>query len=292
MQKNNLSIWYIILFATFIIWGTQHPPIKLLADRLDPFLFNFLRYSIAAIALLPFVVRNKTNLEKKNLPAFLLLGFILFLYGFINVSGVKLSTATNNAILLNSWPLFVIFAAPFLIGEKIFKKDIVAALIGFAGVVLVVSQGNDIENLIKSEFFKGNVLILISGFCTAIYSILSKKYIAKYGSLNITFYAIAAAAIILFLFFLITNKIFLINQINLNSLLLLLWVAIPTTAFTYVVWFKTIDKIGLVKTSSFFFLIPISGILSSVIFLQEKITYFTLMGTLLILTGIYITQKK
>jgi len=294
MQKSNLS-WYLILIATFIIWGTQHPVLKILSDKIDPFLFNFLRYSIAGLALAPFILKNKISVEKRDLTRILFLGFFgIALFGILNFVGVKLSTATNNAILLNSWPLLAVFLAPLLIGEKITKKVVVATLIGFAGVVLIITQGKGIgiDNLLKSEFFLGNILILLSGLCLALYSIFSKRFIKKYGSLNITFYAIVAASITLLFLSILGQKLFLINQISLNSAFLILWVALPTTALTYVIWFKSIDKIGLVKTNSFFFLIPASGILASTIFLNEKITYFTVLGTLLILSGIYTLQRN
>lgn len=292
MQKGNI-FWYTILITTFIIWGTQHPPLKILSDKIDPFLFNFLRYSIAGLALAPFILKNKISVEKRDLTKILFLGFVgISLFGVLNFVGVKLSTATNNAVLLNSWPLLAVFIAPLLIEEKITKKAVAATLIGFAGVILVTTQGVGIGNLLKSEFFVGNILILLSGLCLAFYSIFSKKYIKKYGSLNTTFYAILAASIILLFLSILRQNLFSITQISLNSLLLVLWVALPTTALTYVVWFKSIDKIGLVKTNSFFFLIPISGILTSAIFLNEKITYFTVLGTLLILTGIYTLQRN
>lgn len=291
MQKSN-NFWYLILISTFIIWGTQHPPLKILSNKIDPFLFNFIRYSIAGLALAPFVLRNKISIERKDLIKILFLGFVgIALFGVLNFAGVKLSSAANNAVLLNSWPLLAVLMAPFSIREKITKKDVAATLIGFAGVVLITTQGVGIDNLLKSEFFTGNILILLSGLCLAVYSIFSKRYIKKYGSLNTTFYAILAAGIILLFLSTLRQKLFLITQISLNSFFLILWVALPTTALTYIVWFKSINKIGLAKTNSFFFLIPISGILTSALFLGEEITIYTALGTLLILFGIFLVQS-
>ncbi len=233
------------------------------------------------------------KLEKNDLGIFFFLGFIgVFLFGVLNLVGVRLSTATNNAILLNSWPLLVVFIAPLLLKEKVTKNALLGTVAGFIGVVLVVTQGAGISDLLKSEFFKGNLLIILSGLCIAAYSIFSKRYIQKYGGLNATFYGIAAGSIILFVFALLSGDIFKTTQVSFNSLLLILWVAIPTTALTYVIWFRSIDRIGVVKTSSFFFLIPISGILTSQLFLNEKITSFTLVGTLLLLSGIYLVQRR
>lgn len=293
MQKDNLSIWYIILFATFIMWGTQHPPIKILSGEMSPVMFNLLRYFIAGLVLLPFVLKNRLKIAKNDLAKIFFLGFIgIFLFGVLNLLGVKLSTASNNAILLNSWPLLVVLIAPFLLKEKTTNKAAIGTIIGFIGIFLVTTNGTNISNLIKSEFFKGNLLIILSGLCIAVYSVFNKKYIGKYGGLNVTFYAIVSGSIVLLIFSLLSGEIFTMPKINTNSLLLLLWVAIPTTALTWVIWFRSIGRIGVVKTSSFFLLIPVSGVLSSALFLGEEITIYTAIGTLLILFGIFLAQRK
>lgn len=291
MEKHTK--WYLIIIVTFIIWGTQHPALKILSGKMSPILFNLLRYSFAGLTLFPFVLRNKIKIDRGDLTKIAALGFIgIFLFGILNIVGVRLSTATNNAILLNSWPLLLVFIAPVLIDEKITKKAMIGTVLGFIGVIAVVTNGNNIIGLIQSEFFRGNLLIVLSGLCLAIYSTLSKKYIEKYGGLAVTFFAIAAGSILLLALSIASGEISGLSHISLSSLLLVLWIALPTTALTYVVWFKSIDKIGLVKTSSFFFLIPISGILTSNIFLKEPITIFTVIGTLLILAGVYIVQRK
>ncbi|MCK5332912.1 MAG: EamA family transporter, partial [Candidatus Aenigmarchaeota archaeon] len=203
-----------------------------------------------------------------------------------------LSTATNNAILLNSWPLLVVFIAPILIREKVTKKAVFGTFIGLLGVVAVVTNGASMGDVVKTEYFMGNLLILLSGVCLAFYSMLGKKYVKKYGGLNVTFAAILVGTMMLFVLSLLSGDIFSLGKISLSSFLLLLWIAVPTTALTYVVWFKSIDRIGLVKTSSFFFIIPISGVVSSSVFLGELITKYTLIGIALILLGVYVVQKK
>ncbi len=292
MEKNN-TYWYIILVITFLVWGTQHPPIKILSNEISPVLFNVLRYSIAVLALLPFILKSKVKIEKKDYAKIILLGFIgIFLYGMLNVAGVSMSTSTNNSILLNSWPLFIVLVAPAFLKEKVTKKAILGAILGFIGVVAIITNGNGIVEITSSKLFLGDILILLSAFCIAVYSIFSKKYIQKYGGLEVTFYTIAVGAILYLIFSLVTHDIFDITTVSLDSFLLMLWIAIPTTAVTYVIYFKSIDKIGLLKTSVFFFLIPVSGILTSHIFLNEELTVFTVVGTALILIGVYAVQRK
>ncbi len=293
ISNNNIFWWYIILLVTFVIWGTQHPPIKILSEKMGPVLFNFLRFTIAGLVLLPFVLRNRPKVEKNDFTKIFFLGCIgIVIFGLLNMVGVKLSTATNNAILLNSWPLFVVLIAPLLLKEKAIDKSLAGTMIGFVGIVLVITNGANISDLLKSQFFMGNLLIILSGLCIAVYSMFSKKYIEKYGGLNVTFYAIVSGSIVLFFLSLLSLEIFSLPKIDGNFLLLLLWIAIPTTALTWVIWFRSVDILGVVKTSSFFLLIPVSGVITSALFLGEEITLYTIVGTLLILFGIFLVQRK
>lgn len=291
MKKNTK--WLLLVILVFVVWGTQHPPIKILSESIPPFLLNFLRFLIAGVVLLPFVLKQKIVPAKRDLLKIFGLGIIgIALYGFFVVKGIKLSTSTNSAILINSNPLLIAILAPLLIKESMSAKKILGILIGFIGVLLVISNGLNVANIIQSEYFIGNLLLALSALCVAIYAIYNKTFIQKYNGLIVTFYAVLAGTTVLFLLSILNGEISYISDISINSFLLIAYVAIITTAFTWVVWFSAIKRIGVVSTSSFFFLIPISGILSSNLILKEPLTYFTLIGTILILSGIYVVQKQ
>lgn len=291
MNKNTK--WYILVILTFIIWGTQHPPIKILSGEIPPFLFNFLRFFIAGLALLPFIIQQKIIPIKRDLLKISILGIVgIALYGLFVVTGIKLSTSTNSAILINANPLLIAILAPLLIKEHMNIKKILGIIVGFIGVLIIISNGLNISNVFRSEYFMGNLLLSISALCVAIYAIYNKKLIQKYGGLGVTFYAVLAGTLILFLFSIFNGELIQISNISINSFLLIVYVAIITTALTWAVWFNAIKKIGVINTSSFFFLIPISGILSSHLILDEPLTRFTVIGTILILLGIYVVQRQ
>lgn len=291
MEKKSIN-WYLILFLTMVVWGTQHPTLKILSGKINSGLFNTLRFFIAGLAMLPFVLKNKIKIEKQDLIKIFLLGFAgIFLFGMLNMVGIKLSTSINSAILVNSYPLMVVILAPLFVKEKVSKKMFVGAFIGFAGVIIVLGNGFEISSFLKSKFFIGNLLILLSALCVAIYSIFAKKYIKKYGGLEITFWTVLSGFILLFIYSLISGDFLEITNISFNTFLLILHVAIFTTALTWIVRFKSINKIGLIQTSAFMFLVPIFGILASNLILGEQITIFALVGTLFVLGGIYLAQK-
>lgn len=288
MEKENAYLYLILVAA---LWGTQSPLLKILSGDVSPSLLNLLRFSMAGLALLPFVLRRRIKIEKNDLLGISFLGLVgIFLYSIINIVGIRLSTAINNVVLINSWPLMLALAA-FLLGrEKVTAKSLAGVAIGFAGVVVVMINGVGIESLMRSEYFAGNLLILLSALCFMAYSMFSKAYIGKYGGLAVTFYAVAAGAAALFASSIASQDILGLASLGTGSFLLLLWIAVPTTALAWVIWFTGVGKIGAVRTGSFFLLTPVFGIIYSSALLGEQVTLFTVVGTALILLGIRLVQ--
>jgi len=286
------SKWIVFMGFNTIIMGSQHPTIKALTETLSPILISFLRFFIAILFLMPFIYRKKIRLEKKDLINISIIGMLgIFLYSIIAVYGIKLTSSIHSSILLNTHPIITAFFAPLLINEKLSLKKSIGILIGFFGVLIIIVNGFNILNLFRTEYFIGNLLLIIGAFCISIYTIYNKKYIKKYGGLITTYYALICGTIGLFILTLLNKELTLLQTITVKEIILLIYLGGITTALAWVIWFKTIENIGVINTSPFFFLVPISGIILSNIFLNEMITLFIVIGTLFTLIGIYIIQK-
>jgi drug/metabolite transporter (DMT)-like permease len=66
---------------------------------------------------------------------------------------------------------------------------------------------------------------------------------------------------------------------------------VKSTTFATSIYFVGITKLGRKEVSSFIFLVPSSALVLSAIFLNEKITYNTILGTICIITAIYILNN-
>lgn len=285
--------WYILVVLTFLLWGTQHPPVKILSHEVPSVLLNFLRFAVALVAILPFVCHKKIVPPLKDLGVISLLGVIgIAIYGFLVVEGIRLSTATNSAILINSHPLLTAIFAPILIKEQSSLKKLFGVIVGFFGAYLVIANGLGIGELTKSEYLIGNFLLFISAVCVGIYALYSKQYILQYGGLHTTFYAVLSGTIVLLIWAIFKGEILFMQYITPFQWGLIVYVGILNTALAWVVWFNAVGKIGIVSTAPFFFLIPVSGIISSNMVLNESLTIFAGIGTFLILMGVYIVQKN
>ncbi|MFA6106295.1 MAG: DMT family transporter [Patescibacteria group bacterium] len=293
-MPKKLVYWYAAMFATYIFWGTQIPALKALSGQVPLTLIVFFRYLMAVLALLPFFVmmKGRKTVSKEDFRILVLLGFLgVALYGILNIFGIKHTTGVNTSIILHTWPLVMTLFAPMLIGEKVGKGSYVGLVLGFAGLVAVVSEGN-LSSIWETKYLLGNILIFLSGICIALYTIFNKRFNHKYGGLNVTFLSFATGSVFLFLFSLFSGDLPKAVLITPKEWFLLFWAGVPTLALTWMIWFNAMRKIGLVKANSFFLLIAPAGIFFSIILLGETIAPIKLIGTGLILSGLYIVQTR
>jgi len=291
-MKGKTS-WYLIMIVVFLIWGTNYPALKIISAQVPPFLFVFLKYLIAVLIIGPLALKNRAKIEQQDWLPIIGLAFIGMVFtGAVNIVAIGLSTATHNAIIVNSAPLFVILLAPILLGEKVSRAALGGTALGFLGIIAVITNGQDLGSLLASSYFIGDILMLAVALAIAINAMYSERFINKYGGIQLLFHVILAALVMSFIGSLATGEFSAIPTFTTETFLLLAWIAIVTGAIGRVVWYDSIKKIGLVETSAFFLIIPVSGIVWSHIFLNDPLTIFTIIGAACVILGVYIVQTR
>jgi drug/metabolite transporter (DMT)-like permease len=71
----------------------------------------------------------------------------------------------------------------------------------------------------------------------------------------------------------------------------LLFLGVVASSICFVVWNYTVDKLGVVKTNNYVYLIPAITLILSVLILNEKITLYSSLGAIFIFLGVYISEK-
>jgi drug/metabolite transporter (DMT)-like permease len=140
-----------------------------------------------------------------------------------------------------------------------------------------------------SVFFIGCLLVLCSAFCWALYTLVGKRLLQTYDSFVITMYAFVFGTIIYIPFVMmdITPVLF---HISMNGWLAIIYLALTCSIFGYLGWYYALRRIDASKAAVFLNFIPLFTILMSIL-LGQQLTWFFFLGALLIIYGVYITQK-
>ena len=286
------SIYHIIAIFTAIVWGATFVSSKVLLEAgFTPSLIMVIRFSMAYLCLLPFW-RGKLFCDNACDELMMLLLGVSggSLYFLLENSALLYTQASNVAIIIAATPLLTTLAVQFVSRQEQASKRFYAySLLAMAGVALVVFNG---EFILKLNPL-GDLLTLGASIMWVIYSIAFLKMEGRYHPLMITrkifFYGVLTLAPYMFNEGWDITWAAFANPVVVGNLLFL---GIVASLICYWSWNMVLEKLGAIKATNYLYLNPIVALITSWIVLNERITALALLGTALILTGMYMAQKK
>ena len=177
-------------------------------------------------------------------------------------------------------PIFVILLSPFVLKEKMTGKKIICVLLALVGIGLVsgIDAGIGLQSDSKGMMF---------GLCAAVlYSsvILMNKFIKKISPIESTTVQLGIAALVILPYTLFTQNIAGLN-LNWQICVLLLVVGIVHTGGAYFLYFSSIPQLEGQTVAIYSYVDPVVAIMLSALVLHEHITFFQIMGAVLILSA-------
>ena len=292
-MNNKLLVSFILVLVS-LVWAGSFIVVQIVTEEIDPVSLGFLRFFVATpIMFLILLIRGKgISIPRKELPSLSILGLtgvtLLYLFQFI---GIDITNASTAAVLINTNVIFIAILSALFLKETFGRKKISGVSLSFLGVIVIIFFNAPKETfLLENIFLLGCILILLSAFCWAIYSIVGKRLLKTYDMFTVTAYAFALGSLF-YLPFVISDIIPTIQQTSINGWLSVLYLALVCTVFGYIGWYYALKKTEASKAAVFLNLIPLFTIIMS-FFIGESITVFFLLGAILIIYGVYLTQKS
>jgi Permeases of the drug/metabolite transporter (DMT) superfamily len=299
--------YHLVAFLVVAIWGSTFVFTKmLLLAGLTPAQIFTLRFLIAYVLLLgyQFILQsfNSSTFQFfcsswKDELLMVLLGLTGGSVYFLTENAAMLyTTATNTSLIVCSCPLFamLLVALVYRKSEHFTKTQVFGSVMACIGMAVVVLNGHFVLHLSPL----GDTLAFCACLCWAVYSLLIKPATERYSALFITrkvfFYGLLTI-IPYYLFvpserWIFTTSIF--QFFNPSILFNLLFLGVVASMGCYVVWNWVISKLGTVVATNWVYFNPITTIIFAWWLLHEQITPWFLMGTVFILTGMYLCDKK
>ena len=297
-----------VAFLVVAIWGSTFVFTKmLLLAGLSPAQIFTLRFIIAYVLLLAVPPKSEDD-EEQNKRKWLadswrdeLLLVLLGVTGgslyFLTENAAMLyTTATNTSLIVCSSPLFamLLIALFYRQSEPLSRLKVTGSLAACAGMAVVVLNGHFVLHLSPI----GDMLAFGACLCWAVYSLLMKALTGRYSTLFITrkvfFYGLVSIIPYYILVpsdrWIFTSSVF--QFFNISILLNLLFLGVVASMLCFLLWNWTISKLGAVVATNWVYFNPITTIIFAWWLLNEQITPWFLLGTLLILVGMYLCDKK
>jgi drug/metabolite transporter (DMT)-like permease len=288
LSYNKIFIFYILLILAMTAWGETWVSAKILSRYMNADELIFWRFFITTIGMIFVLIIFKINLKesKKELFIALISAVILSLYNKFFFLGTKYGLASFGGVFVTTMnPIFTFLFIAFLYRTLINKIETLGLILGFTGGLFMLKIWH-----INAELFSpGNIYFLLAALTWPILTIISSKQKMK-SAILFSFYMFLFTTIIqlFFIKFKISHVLDFDFKFCLNLLILSLW----GTTFATTIYFYTVNKLGSKSASSFFFIVPVSALIFSKIFLNESITLPLIIGGILGLIAVYILNSR
>ncbi|MCF7926330.1 MAG: DMT family transporter [Candidatus Izimaplasma sp.] len=287
MKKTLLG--YILAFTTITIWSSTFVVTKVLVDVLTPVQILSVRILVAVIVLLIIYPKINKTFKLKNELLFIVSGVALGGYFIFENSALTVTFPSNVSLFVATSPLFTTFLVSFTEEKKQIKlTNILGLILAFVGVGFIVFGDSGIRGFNPL----GDILAILAALMFSVYTVTLSHVKQSYHIIQKTRKVFLYAFLIIVLFGVFSKKSLIWPEISITLASQVLFLAIFASSFAFIFWNKSIDLIGTVKTNVFIYLIPVVTMILSAIFINEMITLIKLIGAVLIISGIYISEHE
>ncbi len=290
--RNDLEVLAAVLF-----WAFNVTVVKVGLRTMDPLAFNLVRF-LCASSLLLLVARAREGtlrVERRDRGRLVLAGLIGHaIYQICFIEGVARTTASSASLLFGASPVVIALVSRLAGHERIHLAGAAGALLGFYGVFLIVGGAGMAGggSRIPGSQIVGDLLIVVAVLCWAIYTVLSRSLLRVYSPLRLTALSMSVGTLILI-------------PVSLPAAVRQDWAAVSPLSWaglaysllfalviSYVIWYRSVKKIGAMRTSIYSNLVPVFGTLFGVGLLGERLTAGLGLGAACILGGIVLTRLQ
>lgn len=287
-SRNSLG-YHVLALATILVWGTTFASTKVLLNHgLTPPEIMFYRF-IIAYALTWICSRKVWAATWVDEFYLALAGFTGgTLYFLAENTALDYSITSNVALIVCTTPVLTVLLTSLCYKEQLARKLIVGSLVALLGVSLVVLNGT----VLKIHPL-GDALALVAAIAWAVYSVVIRRFDGRYTTWFVTRK--------IFFYGILTMIPFIAcgmgGGLHLDKLAMpivwsnILFLSVVASMLCFYSWNLVLEKIGTIRASNYMYTQPLVSLACSVAILGEPFTPIALLGTILILAGIYVAER-
>jgi drug/metabolite transporter (DMT)-like permease len=290
------------LVITNLIWSAHPAMGKLVLESFSPAHGAWLRYFSALLVYLIVALCWQRGSKR---PVFFMvpeqkadwgwivaLGFAAFCFSpFLQMSGLSMTRAIDNALIVALEPLFSVFIAWIILKEGLRAYHWVTLGLAMCGFALLAGLGS--EHIFKGwdTHLWGNFILLISLTGEACYSVMGRKLVSRYSPASVFGTSLVLGVSFLFMLTVLTGGGLgwgeFCRQLTWRSALGILWLGPLGTTFSYLLWMIALVEAPVASVAVTLFIQPFMGSVWGYVVLRERVSMSQGVGGVLILLAVF-----
>src|SRR5687767_7172162 len=236
-----------------IFWGVSFVATKAALREMSPLALIVMRFALGLILLYGLLLARGESMRigRADLPALLLMGFLgVFLHQMLQAHALTLTSAVNTGWLIGITPLWSAILAAIFLKERFGGFKLAGLILGFAGAVMVIFNGEFDWSMVKLPSTTGDLLILVSTLNWAVFSIVVVGTIKRLGALRATASMMLLGWVMVLPFFLAKQSWRDYEGLSGPTWAAILFLGIGCSGLGYLFWYGALERIDASKVAS------------------------------------------
>ncbi|MBS4195674.1 DMT family transporter [Lederbergia citri] len=273
----------IALLITAIIWGSGFVASAVALDHYSPYQMMAIRFLVGGVILSAFFFKKLKQLNRRIVLKGIFLGTILYIAFALQTVGLQFTTPSKNAFLTAVNVVIVPFIGYVLYKKRLDRFELVGAFLAMTGVGLLSLQDSFKINI-------GDTLSLLCAIAFAFHIFYTAKYVKNEDPILLTLIQLLTAAVIGIIVVIFKGEGTM--AIDGEALLPVLYLGIFSTTIAFLLQTSAQKYISETKAAIFLSTESLFGMIFSVIILNEIVTTKMVLGAVIILFAIILSETK
>jgi drug/metabolite transporter (DMT)-like permease len=279
------------LILAAVLIGLNFVAIKVAVESIPPLLVGAIRFTLGGAVLLAFVRLMGLGSRPTRRLLLTTLGIGLIggtLYNVTLTEGTSMTSASSAALIMATSPVWGILLAAGFGVEPLRATNVIGAVVSLVGVVIILGRGLDGGG----SSLVGDLVVFAASVSFAAYIVLSRAQHGHYPPLTIAAYTIFLGGLAVFPFTPLELANWKWQSVSAVAWIAVGYMAIFSTALGYGIWQWGISRIGADRVLVYQYLITLTGVVSSVVLLREGFGLTKVLGTVVLLAGVYLAHRR
>jgi drug/metabolite transporter (DMT)-like permease len=279
---------YLMATGTVLGWSIGIVIGRGIFETTPPIGLSFWRWFITALCLVPWVIprwKAEAPFVFKAWKKIAAMGLFMIGASTISMLSVNYTTATNVSLVNAGQPLTTALIAWLVFKDKLSPLQTFGIVLGAVGIVAMVSRA-DLGVLQSLAFNAGDLLMLIAIVGYGSYANTLRTVPHELGLTVLMFTVTMAGCIEMLPFYIYESLTYMPMPTNWTTIGWVAVLAIVTSLFPIYWWNAAVSVVGVNRSAIFVNLLPVFGATLAIVFLDEQLYLYHVLGTGLVFLGI------
>ena len=288
--RNRLGANVAAAFAA-ILFGASVVAVRIAVRDVPPLTLAFLRFGQGAVVLFVALTAFKRDLlavQRRDFPFLALLGALLFtIFPYTFNAGLRYNAASRAALILATMPLMTVVISRLVSRERLTTRQVGGVLTSIAGVAIVLADhgGASVGSV------KGDLLLLTTALCGAIYNVLVKSVLTRYAGITVTFYAMLFGSLFLAPASFAESGL-RIAQLSGRTVAMVVFLGVFGGALGFSLWTSALKQLSPTQVAVYINLNPVAATLLAATILHERLSGYFALGFVAVIAGVTIVNHR